>query len=129
MKEIEIILKSHKLKVTNERVALLSMLKNSHKPLSVEDISEVLSEKMNTVTIYRTLDRFVNLGILYKAHFGGGKAYYEFQDKHHHHVTCTKCGVQEKISVCVSHDKIASKNFSKINNHVLEFFGLCNRCS
>ena len=127
--DIENLLKEHALKITKERVLLLSLLKDSHKPLSAEEIAERIESQVNLVTIYRTLERFVNLGILYKAHFGGGKAYYEFQNKHHHHITCTECGVQEKIDMCIKSDQVSSKNFSVINNHVLEFFGICKKCN
>lgn len=130
--DVKKILKSNALKITKERELLLDILIDSKEPLSIDEIKKNVKDKMNTTTIYRTLDRFADLGLVYKTHFGSGKAFYEFQKKHHHHITCTKCGAQEAIDVCVSSLKIQKtkmKNFSGINNHVLEFFGLCRKCA
>ena len=129
--EMERILRKSDLKVTKERMLLLELLISAKKPLSIEDIESQVKGKVNMTTIYRILEKFNEKGLVYKAYFGTGKAFFEYQDKHHHHVTCTTCGEQEKIDMCVSKEKVSKqlKKFASVNNHVLEFFGTCKNCA
>jgi Fe2+ or Zn2+ uptake regulation protein len=124
------LLEDHNLKKTSGRIALLNMLQESSKPLSIDQIKTHLSS--NITTIYRMLEVFVEKGIVYQTDFRDGKAYFELQDKHHHHVTCTKCGTREDIDICIA-KKISPlekqlKQFRNIKSHMLEFFGVCNKC-
>lgn len=130
-KDTKNILQEYKLKVTKERLLLLGLLIDAKAPLSIEDIENQVEGGVNITTIYRTLEMFTEKGFVYKAHFGKGKAFFEFQDTHHHHVTCTTCGQQEKIEMCVNEKGLAGKlkKFSSIHNHVLEFFGTCKKCA
>jgi len=131
MEKIEHILRNHDLKITKERILLLSILMNAKQPLSIEDMKKEVLGRVNMTTIYRILEKFTQKGFVYKAHFGKGKAFFEYQAKHHHHMTCIKCGDQEKVDMCVNKEKIAGqlKKFSVIQNHVLEFFGTCKKCA
>ena len=101
-KDILNILETHNLKKTEGRITLLGILQNSSTPLSIDQIKSKLSS--NITTIYRTLEILVNKGIVYQTDFRDGKAYFELQDKHHHHVTCTKCGTREDIDICIAQE-------------------------
>lgn len=132
MKESEAILKKSGLKVTKERVSLLELLFCSG-PVSIDHIHTKLSGVMSITTVYRILEKFVEKGIVYQTDFRDGKAYFEFQDTHHHHIVCTKCGVREDVSLCIEKEmkevEKGSKKFSSIDSHALEFFGLCKECA
>ena len=128
--DIHTTLETHNLKKTSGRIALLEVLQQSPSPLSIDQIKSQLSS--NITTIYRMLEVFVDKGIVYQTDFRDGKAYFELQDKHHHHVTCTKCGTREDIDICIA-QKISPlekqlKQFNNIKSHMLEFFGVCNKC-
>lgn len=129
----EHLLREHKLKVTPSRVALLQVLIESDGPQSVEVLEQHPALSMNKTTIYRALEHFVKIGLLYQTHFRDGKTYYEYQSHHHHHISCTTCGKQEEIFFCIS-DRLPaitqqSQSFAHIQDHMLEFFGLCNNCN
>jgi len=128
--DINNILKTHSLKVTLGRTSLLQVLRQSPTPLSIEQIKS--SVPSNVTTIYRMLEVFVEKGIVYQTDFRDGKAYFELQDTHHHHVTCTTCGIREDVDLCIE-NKISPleknlKKFKNINSHMLEFFGTCITC-
>jgi len=131
-KAIEEILIKNNFKITKGRVGVLGILKKEHKPLSIDEINKSLGNFINLTTIYRILEKFVEKGILYQTDFRDGKSYYEYQDSHHHHIVCTKCGKKEGVDICVKDGlKKASENskaFSSIKSHVLEFFGICKKC-
>jgi len=126
------ILKNAGLKVTKNRLAVLNLLISAGKPLSVEDIFKKL-KNADQVTIYRILNQFVISGIVYQTDFRSGKAYFEFQDHHHHHIVCKNCGDLEEVEVCLPEKFIAmvqksSSKFKKVSDHALEFFGTCGKC-
>ena len=130
---ISSIIKKAGLKVTSNRVSLLKLLSEVNKPLSIDEIKKHLKHA-DSVTIYRILKVFSEKGIIYQTDFRNGKSYFEFQDHHHHHIVCHKCGDKESVDICLgnsNYKKIIkqTKKFSIVNSHMLEFFGLCKNCS
>ena len=127
------ILKSHGLKITPARIAILQSLTGGCLLQSAQDIASNIPSSINKTTIYRTLDNLSDKGVLYKTHFRDGKTYYELQSNHHHHIVCTQCGLKESVDMCVqsiTHNLAqSSASFSVITDHVLEFFGICTPCS
>jgi uncharacterized membrane protein len=131
-KAIEKILQESKLKITEGRIMILSLLIKNKKPLSIDDIKKEATD-IDQSTLYRMLSTFVEKGIVYQTDFRNGKAYFEYQESHHHHMVCTECGVVEEVDVCVKKDfnKVEKKlkKFDRIKSHMLEFFGVCKKCS
>lgn len=131
--QIEHILKKNNLKATTERISVLKVLINTDSPLTAEDIYIQVQTCVDQSTVYRTVNTFAENNIVYQTNFRDNKTYYEFQKIHHHHITCTTCGNQEHITVCLPttlEQEIlqVSKTFSAPLDHTLEFFGECNTC-
>ncbi len=127
----ETLLRTYDLKRTDARVAVLSELIRAHAPLSIDALAKRIPH-VHLVTLYRMLERFVEEGIVYQADFRNGKAWFEFQPHHHHHITCTGCGRTEDIDICIKKEEEnalrSSRHFTAIKSHVLEFFGQCRTC-
>ncbi len=132
------LLKQYKLKVTPARQAILGVLSNSHKPVSVEEIfsSKKLSKDINQVTVYRTLASFQKLNIVRPVDIRADAIHYELVhiDEHHHHIVCTSCGDIEDFKQCnvknIVHTIMKSlKKFFKANDHSFELFGICKNCT
>ena len=119
---------------TSSRDAILSCIKNSRTPLSIDDIKKILQKKqiqIDEATIYRTMKTFVEKGELQQIDFQEGKFRYESASlPHHHHVVCEKCGAVEDVPVKedLLEKQLRIKTKFKVMRHSLEFFGLCNRC-
>ena len=122
------------LKITPARLAILEAFSNRCHPLSAEDIYKKLKEnKIDLVTIYRTLASFEEVGILRKVDLHKDSQFYEINKHHHHHAVCNRCGFIEELDECGVEkyvSKISSRlsNFKIIKEHSLEFFGLCKKC-
>jgi len=120
-------------KVTPSRVEILTVLLSEKTPMTVEDIQKKIINEINKTTIYRALSDFVEKKVLNQTDFRDGKIYYEYQEHHHHHVVCTSCGVKEEVAICIESSvpqiKKQSKSFDEINDHILEFFGVCKNCT
>ncbi|MES2409744.1 MAG: Fur family transcriptional regulator [Patescibacteria group bacterium] len=131
------ILKTSKLKATPARISILEIFCGVEKPLSVEMIDQKLKDKrINQVTIYRTVESLLKVGIIIRVDLRQDSVFYEFNGghNHHHHIVCTKCGEVEDFESCqIEHlsAKIISKSirFKTIQDHSFELFGICNSCS
>jgi Fe2+ or Zn2+ uptake regulation protein len=132
----EDLLQEHGYRVTTGRVALLMFLKQSKKPLTAGEIQKGMNSRIDKVTLYRALEDFTKSKIVGKIKLQDTAIYYEFfhKDHHHHHIVCENCGKIEDIEHCEQTNLQkevlkSSKNFSIINSHSLEFFGVCKSCN
>lgn len=122
------VLRSAGFKCTQTRERVLQELAKAEKPLAIDELTKRLGGSVHMVTLYRILRDFVDAGLVYQTDFRTGKAYFEYQETHHHHVVCTSCGYREHVNACVSYDNIQTAKFDAIRHHALEFFGVCQSC-
>lgn len=133
--DFEELLHKHGYRITPARISLLTFLHSSKKPLTVGDIQKEIPHRMDKVTLYRALEDFTRSKFVIKVNLQDNITYYELyhKDHHHHHIMCEKCGKIEDIETCkkpsLQKDALRhSKEFSVINTHSLEFFGICKKC-
>lgn len=123
------------MKITNARVAILKSFAHCDNPQSVEMIAKQIKDKsINQVTIYRTIESFLKVGILGRVDLRQDSVYYELLEDHHHHIVCTRCGTIEDFESCRIEDfskdiLCRSKKFKTIIDHSFELFGMCLNCS
>ena len=133
-KKLAAILHTFNLTVTKNRMTMLALLMQAREPLSAETIHKRTKREHDLVTVYRTLERFVEIGIARRVDLKEQHARYELTllRPHHHHIVCRTCGAVEPVTVCDrSLDRTAlraSKMFESIEEHALEFFGTCSSC-
>ncbi len=132
-------------KMTPARDAIIEFF--IHHPVGHYCIEDIYGEvkarypQIGMATVYRTLDIVSDLGMVIKLEFGEGKAYYEFNDqaeeKHHHHLICTKCGriinyrdftEEEKTYIHKAEKGLSEKYDFNIKYHTIEFYGTCSDC-
>lgn len=135
--------KGHRL--TTPRKAILSILSNTEEHPSVEEIYFEAHKNYPSIgitTVYRTLDLLVSWGVVHKFDFGEGKSRYELIGHpkglgHHHHLICRDCKkiinytdlIDQEIELITKLEKRLSKKYNfKIQNHIIEFYGVCNNC-
>jgi len=133
--DIEKMLKEKDLKVTPQRKAILSVLKEAESIMSAQELfQEVLRllPGINFSTIYRNLDTMLSKGLLCRIQSDSGAVMYELrrEDGHHHHVICKGCGVSISLDYCPMEriDKqLAEKGFTP-TEHRFEIYGYCSKC-
>ncbi|MBU1119233.1 transcriptional repressor [Patescibacteria group bacterium] len=111
-------------KLTIPRKVVLSVLSDSHSPLSAKQVYEKCDEHVDLASVYRALQLFVDLGIVFEE-TGESEATYYVSKSPHHHITCKVCG----LVACVPCDHIfkSVKGFSSIT-HSLRLTGVCQSC-
>lgn len=132
-------------RLTAPRRAVMEVLsKSSGHPSAEEIFLEVhkIYPEIGLTTVYRTLELLVEAGLASKFDFGDGRARYELSEEtegitHHHHLVCKSCGriidytdfIEEEMELIKRTEEGLSKKFNfKINNHTIQFHGLCDRC-
>ena len=131
-------------RLTKPRQAILDVLNHADKHLNAGQIYKAtskISPAIGLATIYRNLELLVRLGLIWKFDAGDDKTMYEIaedpEDSHHHHLICKKCRSVIDYSDSIDNEKYflrqREKNLSKkynfkIENHCIDFFGLCNKC-
>ncbi len=132
-------------RLTVPREIILDVLSKTSKHLSAEDIYMIVHKTYSNIgltTIYRTLELLVQIGLVCKFEFGDGRARYELSEgpkgtRHHHHLVCTNCDrvidymdfIDDEIELLTRTEKGLSQKFNfKITNHLIQFYGLCNKC-
>lgn len=129
---------------TIPREAILELLSRVSGHMSAKNIYAALYPMypgIGLTTIYRTLDLLTRTGHVNKITLGDGKSRYEFRSgerkDHHHHLICLKCGriinytdfVQEELELVKKiGDALAKKHNFHIQDHNIEFLGVCEKC-
>ncbi|HLR34856.1 MAG TPA: Fur family transcriptional regulator [Tissierellales bacterium] len=132
-------LKKEGYKLTTQRRAILNvMLDNEDDHLSPEEIYDIVKKRypeIGLATVYRTLQLFEQLDIIYKLNFDDGCSRYELNydsgDHHHHHLICLKCGkvIEVKLDLLENLEiEIEKEGKFKITDHNVKFFGYCSEC-
>ncbi|KYP15769.1 transcriptional repressor [Flavihumibacter sp. CACIAM 22H1] len=98
---IQEILKKNQLSVTGSRVKILELFLDQPGALAHGDIERKTGEKFDRVTVYRTLQVFLNKGIIHSIPTADNSVLYalckdDCGEGHHHdnhvHFVCDKCG-------------------------------------
>jgi Fur family transcriptional regulator, ferric uptake regulator len=129
--------KGYKL-TTQRRVILDVILENQGRHLSPEEIYDDVRDKypeIGLATVYRTLQLFEQLNIVYKLNFNDGCSRYEListsHDHQHHHLICLSCGKVIEVELDLLENlehEIEKEGEFKIVDHSVKFFGYCKDC-
>jgi Fur family ferric uptake transcriptional regulator len=124
------------LKLTSERVALLSEIFATHYHFEADELLTRMKEKslkISRATVYRTLELLVKSGMVRRVHLGEDHYHYEHVsgNSHHDHLICTTCG-----GVIEFHDEVLERRQIEICEkkkftptfHNLQILGICDSC-
>ena len=129
-------LRAKKLKLTGERMAILSAIFNRNSHFDAETLHASLRDKggdISRATVYRTLDLLVQCGLVRKSSLGSTHANYEaaHDNEHHDHLICLNCRKVIEFfrpDLETLQEAICSEKAFKPMHHSLQIFGLCLDC-
>lgn len=139
MQPIEEILRTKKIKVTPQRMAVYSILKETKAHPNVEMIYQKLKPEypaMSLATVYKTVDVLKKVGLIQELNVGEGGLRYDATVKPHAHAYCKSCGKVKDVDFFpleqFEDDALINNVQEKIGFDVssiqLYFFGLCSSC-
>jgi Fur family ferric uptake transcriptional regulator len=127
--------KDKKLRLSHPRLLIYQELSDTKTPLSPQELYQILSKKQKRIgltSIYRSLDLFESMGMVFKIINGSSVKYKlcEIED-HHHHIICKACGNVVELNFCDISDwskKVTESTGYQVIDHQLNFYGFCKAC-
>lgn len=123
-------------RATPQRVMILSVLQQAENHLTADEVLQRLgpvSSVLNRSTVYRTLERFRDAGIVSETDLGGGVRVFELLAiQKHHHLICQKCNEMiemDDVAVDTMRQSIRERyRFEPKVDH-LALWGVCAECA
>ena len=132
MKGSTALLKEYDLKVTPQRLKIVSML-HAHGHINIEDLFSGMREEFPSVslaTIYKNINQMIQSGLIQEVKLPSQKSVYELVKEPHLHMVCDRCHKVEDI--LVGTDKIIEEAEKASGYKILESFitlrGICPEC-
>jgi Fur family transcriptional regulator, ferric uptake regulator len=130
------LLRRKHLSITDSRKKILSLFLNSHDALAHGDIEKKAGEKFDRVTVYRTLQTFVEKGIVHTIPTAENSVLYalckDCDEEHHHddhvHFVCRNCNTTICLDNIVS-PKIELPEGYQAENVQVVINGICKNCN
>ena len=129
------LVKDKKLRLSHPRLLIYRELSESRSPLSPQELYQCLLRKQRKIgltSIYRSLDLFESLGIVFKIINGSSVKYRVCEiEEHHHHIICKACGNVVELDFCDISDwskKVTESTGYQVVDHELNFYGFCQAC-
>jgi len=127
--------KDKRLRLSHPRFLIYQELSNAKTPLSLKELYQSLlrkQKKIGLTSIYRSLDLFESMGLVFKIINGSNVKYKLCElEHHHHHIVCKACGDVVELNFCDISDwskKVMESTGYQVTDHQLSFFGFCKEC-
>jgi Fur family ferric uptake transcriptional regulator len=128
-------LKENGYRLTNARKAVVKTVASTTfalNPLDVYEQAKATCPGLGLVTVYRTLEKLEELGLIQRVHQPNGcNAYLPHADGHQHLIICQQCGKAEYFEgddLEVFFERVAGEHGFTVNEHWLQLFGVCSDC-
>ena len=121
---------------TRQKQIILSILKNSNKPMSINEVYQAVKEFAPNIaksTIYRNIDALIKQDLVDKYYLSDSELFYKIKrdtHEHKHYVICDECKRMFDLPVCPIHeiqDTMSSEGFT-ITDHYIQISGICKEC-
>lgn len=130
-------------RMTAGREAVIKVLQQTREHLSADEIfakAREINPDIGLTTIYRTLEKLSIMGEVHKLDSGDKRGRFELADSgkgHHHHLVCSRCNriidyddfIDEEVKFLKETERKLSKKYDfVINDHLIQFYGVCGKC-
>jgi Fur family ferric uptake transcriptional regulator len=100
--EVARVLRGRGFRITPQRRAIVAEIMRTQGHISPTSLVRSVQSQIpgvNASTIYRTLALLEEVGVLAHAHLEGGAEYHRAEEAGHVHLTCSKCGSEDDLSL------------------------------
>ena len=138
MQRLEEFLQSRGKRNTEQRRILLDHVFEHHDHFDADSLIENLPRKgdegyVSRPTVYRTLNEFVDAGLLRKFELDGRSVYeHDYGYPQHDHLYCVKCGQLFEFHselLIQLRDQVAQDHRFRVKSHRLIISGVCESCA
>jgi Fur family transcriptional regulator, peroxide stress response regulator len=127
------VLREHGLQVTYQRLAIYQVICEHKEHPSAEEIYQQVRKRFPMIslgTVYKTLERFHEVGLIQKVSPVTEVARYEANTTHHHHMICLECQTIQDFEDADSNVNLAAPEGSsfKVLRRQVVLQGYCAHC-
>ncbi|RMH14655.1 MAG: transcriptional repressor [Planctomycetota bacterium] len=122
-------------RTTRQRTAIQQAFETAQRPLAPSEVLKLASKlvpSMSLSTVYRTLRRMEEEGMIAPVSVPGEPPRYELAhvaEHHHHHFHCNRCGrVFDLVGCPTGLSRLVPRGFV-LEEHTLVLHGLCAECA
>jgi Fe2+ or Zn2+ uptake regulation protein len=122
-------------RLTDPRRAVVDAIASSQhvlSPLDVFELAHARYPKLGLVTVYRTVEKLEELGLIQRVHQPSGcQAFIAAAPGHQHLLVCQECGRVEYFSGDTLDSLMAvveGESGYHVQDHWLQLFGVCESC-
>lgn len=134
MKNLVHQLRSRRISVTPQRLAILANLESRRDHPTAEQIYQDVRQEMPTIsfnTVYKTLEVFCQKGLIIKINPLHEVARYDYETRHHAHLICRNCRYVldlpgEAVPVPELPEEVRAG--FQVEQYSLIYWGLCPKC-
>jgi Fur family ferric uptake transcriptional regulator len=133
--QMKTLIRNMNLKVTTQRLLILQAFQEGRRHITAQELFEKVVKRDSSIgfaTVYRFLRSMADQKLVTEVRMGGLPARYELTpQKHHDHLTCTKCGLIvefENKTIESLQEKVAQQFGFQLTEHLLELYGICSKC-
>jgi len=128
----ETLLRDHHLKVTSQRLGILSLM-NTYGHISIEDLFIQIKREFSSIslaTLYKNINAMLDNKLISEVNIPQLKCKYEISKTPHAHLLCDNCGEFKDINIDLDALIKTTEKTShyKVNNTNMIFSGLCEKC-
>lgn len=135
MEDLQAKLKDCSLKCTPQRMEILKAVHEAPDHPSADTVFRLVKERCPSVslaTVYKTLEKLVEVGEIRIALVSSGKTLYDTRLSDHHHFLCRRCGHVEDVDIhldCMENclPQVMDHKHQVERSEVV-FHGLCKNC-
>lgn len=128
-------LNAPRIRFTNQRALILEIIRHGQGHLDADEVYRRARDKQSRLslsTVYRTLRRFKELGLIEEVHFDEAHHHYEVKPMtEHHHLVCLGCGrvieFHYPLSRYVKRNVPEAKDFKVVETEI-RMTGYCPWC-
>ncbi len=126
------LLKEYHLKVTPQRLKIVSMLEE-HGHINIEELYQQMLEEFPSVslaTIYKNINQMIEKGLVQEVKLPASKSVYELIKEPHLHMVCERCRKVEDIVVGTERiiEEAQKASGYRITDSFITLRGICPAC-
>lgn len=128
----ESLLREHRLKVTPQRFAILSLM-NEYGHISVDDMYREIKKEFSSIslaTMYKNINAMLEVSLIKEVKIPQQKSRFEIVKAPHGHLLCEKCGAFSDIEIEMDTlmSDVSKKSDYQLFETSLVFCGICPVC-
>ncbi|MEJ6950949.1 Fur family transcriptional regulator [Natronospora cellulosivora (SeqCode)] len=122
-------------RMTKQRKLILDVLRNTNIHPTADWIYEQVRKDIPNIslgTVYRNLNLLADMGKISVLDFGSSYSRFDGNPDNHYHFSCNNCENVYDLDIPIGkiiNQEIAKKKGFQVENHRLEFYGLCPSCT